>query len=247
LVMKREIAGSAIVHVVLFFLLVLVTAPDASLPPPVPADQVMNVTPVDALPASMLKVPDADVPVSAPDVSVPDASPSVKIPEPEPVAIPDKPRPSPEPKVEQPKPEIQATITPPVEEPPVRAEAGEPSDGVYESRVQKGTGAEGGSLLGIRRGTPGGRPSTYPDRVTNKVFFSWKNPSKLLDTATCSVVFRIDAEGHATQVALEQSSGMAVFDNSTVRAVYEAAPYPPFPRSMKDQYIVMRIIFEYTP
>ena len=101
--------------------------------------------------------------------------------------------------------------------------------------------------MGIQRGTPGGRPSTYPDRVTNKVFYSWKNPSKLLDTATCSVVFRIDAEGHATQVALEQSSGMVVFDNSTVRAVYEAAPYPPFPRSMKDQYIVMRIIFEYTP
>jgi protein TonB len=245
--MKRDIAGSAIVHIVAFLLLVLVTAPDASLPPPVPADQVMNVTPVDALPAGMLKVPEAQVPVSAPDVSVPAASPAVKIPEPAPVAIPDKPRPKPAPKVEQPIPAPTVSTPPPDEEPPARAEVGNPSDGMYESRVQKGTGAEGGSLLGIQRGTPGGRPSTYPDRVTNKVFYSWKNPSKLLDTATCSVVFRIDAEGHATQVALEQSSGMVVFDNSTVRAVYEAAPYPPFPRSMKDQYIVMRIIFEYTP
>jgi protein TonB len=245
--MKREIAGSATVHIVAFLLLVLVTAPDASLPPPVPADQVMNVTPVDALPAGLLKVPEAEVPVSAPDVSVPDVSSAVKIPKSEPVAIPDKPRPKPEPKVVGAQPKPPVITPPPVEDPPVRAEAGLPSDGVYESRVQKGTGAEGGSLLGLERGTPGGRSSTYPDRVTNKVFFSWKNPSKLLDTATCSVVFRIDADGHATQVALEQSSGMAVFDNSTVRAVYEAAPYPPFPRSMKDQYIVMRIIFEYTP
>jgi len=243
--MKREIAGSAIGHIVALLLLVLVTAPDASLPPPVPADQVMNVTPVDALPAGMLKVPEAEVPVSAPDESVPDPSGAVKLPEPEPIAIPEAPKP--ETKVEQPRPKPPVSTPPQVEDPPVRADVGKPADGVYESRVQKGTGAEGGSLLGLSRGTPGGRPSTYPDRVTNKVFFSWKNPSKLLDTATCSVVFRIDAEGHATQVALEQSSGMAVFDNSTVRAVYEAAPYPPFPRSMKDQYIVMRIIFEYTP
>jgi TonB family protein len=118
---------------------------------------------------------------------------------------------------------------------------------VYESKVQAGTGAPGGSLLGLRGGTPGGRPSTYPDRVTNKIYYTWKNPAKLLDTATCSVVFRIDPDGQASQVALERTSGMAVFDNSTVRAVYEAAPYPPFPRGMSERYIVMRVIFEYIP
>jgi protein TonB len=75
----------------------------------------------------------------------------------------------------------------------------------------------------------------------------WRNPVKTPDAVNCSVVFRIDADGRASQIALERSSGLPAFDNATLRAVYEAAPYPPFPRSMDQSYIVMRIIFEYLP
>lgn len=253
--MKRELAVSAAVHVLLFVFLVFVTSPDASLPPPIPADAVMNVTPVDALPAGLL----AAAPTSASEAEVaaeePEVTEAVKIPEKAPAKPKTETKPKPEPKTEpKPKPKAESAPKPPEkpvvpdqESPRSEAVEGAPKGGVYESKVQAGTGAQGGSLLGLRGGTPGGRPSTYPDRVTNKIYYTWKNPAKLLDTATCSVVFRIEPDGQAGQVALERSSGMAVFDNSTVRAVYEAAPYPPFPRGMSEDYIVMRVIFEYIP
>jgi periplasmic protein TonB len=252
--MKRAIAVSASAHLLLFVLLVFVTSPDASLPPPIPADQIMNVTPVDALPAGLLSEESAPAPEAEPAEAPAAATEAVKIPEKAPVKPKAESKPTTKPK---PRPEK----TPPKAKPKV-AEAPTAPDGaaarqetasqgqrsgVYESKVQAGSGVKGGSLLGIKGGTPGGRPSTYPDRVTNKIYYTWKNPAKLLDTATCSVVFRIEPDGQASQVALERSSGMAVFDNSTVRAVYEAAPYPPFPRGMSEQYIVMRVIFEYIP
>lgn len=254
--MKRELTASAVIHVLLFVFLILVTSPDASLPPPLPADQIMNVTPVDALPAGMLAEAPAEASAPVADVPAPEATEAVKIPEKPPVKTRTEPKPkpktenAPKPKTES-KPEPARTEAPP-ETPDGAATRTEAAEGraasnVYETKVQAGTGSSGGSLLGIRGGTPGGRPSTYPDRVTNKIYYTWKNPAKLLDTATCSVVFRIQPDGQASQVALERSSGMAVFDNSTVRAVYEAAPYPPFPRGMSEQYIVMRVTFEFIP
>ncbi len=245
--MKRELIGSALAHTALLVLLVLVTSPGASLPPPIPPDQIMNVTPVDALPAGMVNIPEVDVPSHAADVATPDEVPRVSIPEPE--AIPVEPRPRDEPPPDQPKPkprpQVQREATPP---PVAQEEQGAGSDEIFESRVQSGAGAvTSGSLLGVQSGRSGGRAGTYPDRIVNKVYYSWRNPAKLPDTIICSVVFRVDEGGRASQIALERSSGMPVFDNSTVRAVYEAAPYPPFPRSMRQEYIVMRIIFEYVP
>jgi len=214
----------------------------------------MNVTPVDALPAGLLaQAQEAEA--SAPEPAPSATTEAVKIPEKPPTKQADKPKPKPKP-ADKPKdkprdkPKPKATDEPVAPDSRTVDEAADPAPkatGVYESRVQTGSGAQGGSLLGLRGGTPGGRPSTYPDRITNKIYYTWKNPAKLQDTATCSVVFRIDPTGQASQVALERSSGMAVFDNSTVRAVYEAAPYPPFPRGMSEQYIVMRVIFEYLP
>lgn len=251
--MKRELVVSAATHVLFFVFLVFVTSPDASLPPPIPADQVMNVTPVDALPGGMQGEPASservqEVPTEAPDVTeavkIPDKAPKPKS-QPKPETKP-KPKPEAKPKPPAPKPADKPEL-PAQESPKEPVREGGPKDGMYESKVRSGTGTTEGSLLGLQGGTPGGRPSAYPDRVTNKIYYSWKNPAKLLDTATCSVVFRIDPGGQASQVALERSSGMAVFDNSTVRAVFEAAPYPPFPRGMSEQYIVMRVIFEYVP
>jgi protein TonB len=240
--LKRELIGSALAHAGLLVVLLLVTTPNASLPPPVSPDDVMMISPVDALPAGMAEIPAAEAPSHAQDIEVSEPA-EVAIPEPE--AIPIEPKPAPS----EPKPKPKPVRKPVVEQPkPAQAEAPKPADGVYESRVQSGQGAAaGGSLLGLKSGVSGGRPASYPDRITNKIFYMWHNPVKLPDSVSCSVVFRVGADGHATQIALENSSGMPAYDNSTVRAIYEAAPYPPFPRSMKEDYIVMRIIFEYVP
>jgi len=246
---KQELVGSALAHVLLALFLIFITMP-GTLPPPVLSDQVMLVTPVDALPAGMLAAPETAVPKAEGDEGV---SESVAIPAPKPEAISIKPKtetkpkpktkPKPPPTTES-KPLAQATEAAPQTADTSKAKASD----VIESRVQAGAGsAESGSLLGLPGGTPGGRAATYPDRVTNKVYYMWRNPLKSPDPVNCSVVFRIDADGHASQIALERSSGLPAFDNATVRAVYEAAPYPPFPRSMDQPYIVMRIIFEYLP
>jgi periplasmic protein TonB len=248
--MKRELYASAALHLLLFLFLVFVTSPDASLPPPISAEQVMNVTPVDALPKGLLAANPA--PARAEARSAPEVTEAVKIPE-KPPSESKKPKPKPasKPKPEPkkpPAPKVEAAITAPDGESDQSDTTSErPKSEVYETRVQTGSGVAGGSVQGLQGGTPGGRPSTYPDRVTNKIYYTWKNPAKLLETASCSVVFRIDPSGKASQVALERSSGMAVFDNSTVRAVYEASPYPPFPRGMSEQYIIMRVVFEFLP
>lgn len=246
--MKRELTLSALAHLSLFLFLVFATMPGNVLPPPIPADQVMNVTPVDALPAGLLAEAPA-VSEPAPEPAPAATTEAVKIPEKAPAKKPEsKPKPKPKPPAEKPKPKAEAKpAAPDTRTTEATTEPSPKATGVYESRVTTGSGAQGGSLLGLKGGTPGGRPSSYPDRVTNKIYYTWKNPAKLQDTATCSVVFKIDPKGQASQVALERSSGMAVFDNSTVRAVYEAAPYPPFPRGMSEQYILMRVIFEYLP
>lgn len=252
--MKQELTASALAHLSLFLFLVFATMPGASLPPPIPPDQIMNVTPVDALPAGLIG--QASEAQAEPEVALeePAVTEGVKIPEKPPAAKAEsKPKPKPKPPEKKPEPKTKPKPKPaePVVSPDAKS-AEEPAkspsnSGIYESRVQTGSGAQGGSLLGLPGGTPGGRPSSYPDRVTNKIYYTWKNPAKLLESTSCSVVFKIDPTGQASQVALERSSGMAVFDNSTVRAVYEAAPYPPFPRGMSEQYIIMRVIFEFVP
>lgn len=244
--MKQELVGSTLVHVGLALFLVFITTP-GTLPPPLLSDEVMLVTPVDALPAGMVAAPEAVVPKAAADESPAEA---VAVPVPEPQAIPIQPKPKskPKPKPAEKKPEPK----PAAAQAETQAETGKTADAkpsdVIESKVQAGAGTQSqGSLLGLPGGTPGGRPASYPDRVTNKVYYMWRNPVKTPDAVNCSVVFRIDADGRASQIALERSSGMPAFDNATLRAVYEAAPYPPFPRSMDQPYIVMRIIFEYLP
>lgn len=242
--MKQELVGSTLVHLGLALFLVFITTPGA-LPPPMLSDDIMLVTPVEALPAGMLAVPETAVPRAAADLSPADA---VAVPIPEPEAIPVNPTPKPavkKPEVKPKPPASRAEATPPpADSKPADAKASD----VIESRVQAGAGTQSqGSLLGLPGGTPGGRPAGYPDRVTNKVYYMWRNPVKTPDAVNCSVVFRIAADGRASQIALERSSGLPAFDNATLRAVYEAAPYPPFPRSMDQSYIVMRIIFEYLP
>ena len=147
--MKRELIGSALAHAALLVLLILVTSPGASLPPPIPPDQIMNVTPVDALPAGMVNIPEVEVPSHAADVATPDEAPKASIPEPE--AIPVEPKPRDEPPPDQPKPKprprAQREATPP---PVAQEDQGAGSDEIFESRVQSGAGAATGSVA-LRR------------------------------------------------------------------------------------------------
>lgn len=244
--MKPELIGSTVAHAVVALFLFAMSAKGKTLPPPFSADDVMSVTPVDALPPQFAQAEAAAVPAPVtPEVTEAPADEPKAIPiepkKPEPKKPEKKPpkkqeKPKPKPKAEEPKPQPKAA-------------EGKGSDGVYESKVQSGNaaGQPGGSLLGLPGGTPGGRAATYPDRVTNKVYYMWHNPVKSPDPVACSIVFRIDSDGRASQIALERSSGMPAYDNAAVRAVYEAAPYPPFPQSMGEQYIMMRITFEHIP
>ena len=246
--MKRDLIGSALVHASLFVALGIISSTGASLPSPVMPEDVMMVTPVDAFPAAAAETLVPEVSEDAVVVDLPD------IPVPTPEAIPIEPR-KPEPKVEKSKPKpvkkpqakkpAQKTESPKV----ARAPDSTKKDGFYESTLSKGAGGKtGGSLLGMSGGTPGGRAGSYPDRITNRIYRAWTNPVILQDEVSCSVVFRVSPAGKATQIALERSSGLPAYDNSTIRAVWEvASTLPPFPRSLKDEYIVMRITFVYTP
>lgn len=94
-------------------------------------------------------------------------------------------------------------------------------------------------------GTPGEK-NLYFSVVRNKVMQSWVIPENLIEdvySLEAIVTFTIYKDGHISDVALEESSGNKYFDESTLRAVRQAAPFPPLPASIKKRSIEIGIRF----
>jgi len=61
------------------------------------------------------------------------------------------------------------------------------------------------------------------------------------------VYFRVHRNGEITHIAVEQSSGVFLFDQSCQRAVIQAAPFPPLPRDYLNEYVGVHFSFKYVP
>jgi len=61
-----------------------------------------------------------------------------------------------------------------------------------------------------------------------------------------TISFRIYKDGHISEPEILESSNVRSLDLSAIRAVRSSAPFPPLPAEYKEEYLLIRIIFEHT-
>jgi protein TonB len=152
----------------------------------------------------------------------PKPEPKKQLKEPEPKAIPMKSR-----VIErQPKPQAPQRYRPypPVPNQVFSSQAPAAVSPMFEKPGSAGVGIGPNSVFGNRFGA-------YADLVVKRVSEKWSrnglagSPS----TPTVIVTFDILRDGSVRNAQLAQRSGNTTFDNSAVRAVMDAAPFPPLP------------------
>ena len=145
--------------------------------------------------------------------------------EPQPVPPTPEPTPRPSPPKEpqpspQPKPKA-ATPPEPAPAPDLRRRQGSPTGSTT-----------GTAALGARVGfdNPNFKHSYYIDRLTAMLAGQWQRPA-LGGEIIALVKFTIHKDGAVSDVHVVESSGYSSYDLAALRAVQQAAPFPPLPQS----------------
>lgn len=144
---------------------------------------------------------------------------------------PDEPRKKPPAKKEESKKAIPTTEI---------RKTGEPAEGEATGEA----GATGGPADGIslEHDFPFAH---YIGRMRQKIAATWRPPGGSQDERSCRVYFRVHRDGSVSNVSVEESSGVSLFDQSCQRAVHQSAPLPPLPREFKDEYLGVHFSFLY--
>jgi TonB family protein len=261
----KSFLGALALHGLLLALVML--APRLKSPPPP-----MEFVPVQIIPAQALGVrrpapprrktpPAPETPAPAPEAPEPAAAP----PEPEPEPEPEVPS-LPDPESTRKKPEEAKPKPPqPTERNPAKtAKPEETSRTATPGSSQEGPSGtapgETGDQLG-RRGGPRGNPlgttafgsevggldnpdftyGYYLDRMLSLIDAQWARPA-MGSGVKAVIFFRIHRDGSMTDLRVEQSSGYNSFDLAALRAVQNAAPFPPLPRAYRHEDLGVNLI-----
>jgi protein TonB len=197
--------------------------------------------------------------------SSPEGKPGVKVEAPK-VETPKAPKPTAPPsksKVPEGKPEAptsrdtlslpkkQKAATPPKTPP----SSGVPSSSakVYQQPIQAGSpGQSGTGLVGVvsESGATAGNGdpnlSYYLARIQEKVSSRWVEPSGLAlgQVQRVTVGFTVVRSGLVRDIQVLTPSGSFSLDQSALRAVTEAVPFPPFPPLFAEEKLLVRFHFE---
>ena len=89
----------------------------------------------------------------------------------------------------------------------------------------------------------------YRDRVTAALYTQWVKPilENVGESYDVSVTFDILRNGSTENLQIEQSSGIQSLDRSALRAVADAAPFPPLPRAWRKPQLSARFLFRLHP
>lgn len=250
--MKREIAGSIILHLLVIAL--ALAAPDFGDGKPIQEGDVIRV--------SLVSFPDmpAGEEVSLPQVEEPVVQPR-----------PLTPSPATEELTELPvtRPEIRPETA--VEPQPIPEETTEPAE-TQDSPVQETTPLESRQPTGagpsaeetdseihvpptagsspLAGATIDNRSFNYPYWFTqafNKILRNWRNPVSSDVPIVCVVYFRVIKSGRVVDLKVVESSDIPSFDDACLRAVEKASPFPPLPRQFSDEVIGLTLPFKYEP
>lgn len=256
----RSLLAALALHGLLLAIVLL--APRLKTPPPP-----MEFVPVQIIPAQALGVRRPAPPRRKTPPAPAAETPAPEEPEPEPAAAPPKPEPAddvpalpdpesdkkkkPEPAKPKPKPPEASSPTP---------DKGTTGSGKTEEGTSGTAPGETGDQLG-RRGGPQGNPlgttafgsevgsldnpdftyAYYLDRLLSLIDAQWARPA-MGSGVKAVVFFRIGRDGKMTDLTVEQSSGYNSFDLAALRAVQNAAPFPPLPRAYKHEDLGVHLI-----
>jgi TonB family protein len=168
------------------------------------------------------------------------------------VTKPVDPTPEPQPVVEEKDEEMPPPPEKPRKKPPVKKD--EPKKSVPTTQIRKtDQPAESDSTGQSAQATPAGSISFendfpyayYISRMRQKIAATWRPPGGSSDERVCRVYFRVHRNGSVSNVSVEESSGVSLFDQSCQRAVLQSAPLPPLPREFNDDYLGVHFSFLY--
>ena len=90
--------------------------------------------------------------------------------------------------------------------------------------------------------------ASYISRMRQKIATTWEVPPGTEGVTRNAVVyFRVHRNGSVSDVNVEKSSGLSIFDRSCQRGVIEAAPMPPLPREYNEEFVAVHFTFVYQP
>ncbi len=96
--------------------------------------------------------------------------------------------------------------------------------------------------------TQASRYASYLHKVKRKIELVWEYPplaGEMGIQGRLFIKFEIDKNGHLKMIKLLKSSGAKILDEEAIRAIKEAAPYPPFPPDFKVNSIKIHACFDY--
>jgi TonB family protein len=252
----RSFLAALALHALL--LVVVLLAPRLKTPPPP-----LEFVPVQIIPAQALGV---RRPAPPRRKAPPAPAPETPAPE-EPEAAPPKPEPAddvpalPDPESDKKKPaEVKPKPPEPSRPTPDKGETPREGSGKTEEGTSGTAPGETGDQLG-RRGGPRGNPlgttafgsevggldnpdftyAYYLDRLLSLIDAQWARPA-MGSGVKAVIFFRIGRDGKMTELQVEQSSGYNSFDLAALRAVQNAAPFPPLPRAYKHEDLGVHLI-----
>ncbi|HEX6790079.1 MAG TPA: energy transducer TonB [Candidatus Krumholzibacteria bacterium] len=173
--------------------------------------------------------------------------------------------PKPEPVVEEKVEEKEAQMPAPPDKPKAPKPKAEKKTTVPTTDIRKTDAKPDSSLAGKGEGIPGPPGDTpqmgsvsidggdfpfasYIARMRQKIATTWEVPPGTEGFERSALVyFRIHRNGSVSDVSVEKSSTLPIFDRSCQRAVMEAAPMPPLPREYGEEYIGVHFSFLYQP
>lgn len=129
----------------------------------------------------------------------------------------------------------------------IRSDAGGGS-GLTIGPGGEGTGGGGGFGEGFGDGLVEFPYAYYLQRIQDKIQINWfpgsvdPGPDNVLQTL---VYFQIFRNGKISTVTVRQSSGQRAFDLIAVRAVANAADFPPLPDEYDGEYLGINLLFEH--
>lgn len=98
----------------------------------------------------------------------------------------------------------------------------------------------------VGSGSSIGEKNLYLSVIRSRIMQGWIIPENLIENVYSLIAvvnFTIYSDGHISNVYLEDSSGNRYFDESAIRAVKQAAPFPPLPTSLREKSMEIGIRF----
>jgi len=148
-----------------------------------------------------------------------------------PATTPPPPETSPAAAAEAPEPELR---TAPRETPPETGPRGSPRGDPL------GTSAFGARLEGVE---PGAAYDSYLQRLLARIEAEWRRPAVHGEVKTV-LHFVVEADGTVRDLRIVEPSGHRPFDLAAVRAVQNASPLPPLPRSYRKERLGVNLVVQ---